>query len=132
MTTCEKSVLRDMRQAGRSYGQIAEKLGVSKNTIKSICRREGLVPATAAGSCCLHCHAPLPNQKAGCKRAFCSDACRYAWHNAHRALQTHKVVSKRCACCGNTFLSYPSGKRKYCSRACYIADRYHKESHYDP
>lgn len=33
-----------MRKAGRSYTEIADELGISKNTIKTFCRRKGLAP----------------------------------------------------------------------------------------
>ena len=42
MTPEEKSSLSAMRKAGRSYTEIAAELGISKNTIKTFCRRNGL------------------------------------------------------------------------------------------
>ena len=44
MTPDEKSRLIAMRKAGRSYTEIADELGISKNTIKTFCRRNGLAP----------------------------------------------------------------------------------------
>ena len=44
MTPDEKSRLTVMRKAGRSYTEIADELGISKNTIKTFCRRKGLAP----------------------------------------------------------------------------------------
>ena len=39
MTPDEKSRLIAMRKAGRSYTEIADELGISKNTVKTFCRR---------------------------------------------------------------------------------------------
>ena len=44
MTPDEKSRLSTMRKAGRSYAEIADALGISKNTIKTFYRRNGLTP----------------------------------------------------------------------------------------
>ena len=46
MTPEEKSSLSAMRKAGRSYTEIAAELGISKNTVKTFCRRNGLTPET--------------------------------------------------------------------------------------
>ena len=44
MTPDEKSRLTAMRIAGSSYTEIADMLGLSKNTVKTFCRRNGLAP----------------------------------------------------------------------------------------
>ena len=44
MTPDEKSRLTAMRIAGSSYTEIADALGLSKNTVKTFCRRNGLAP----------------------------------------------------------------------------------------
>ncbi len=44
MTPEEKSQLFAMRKAGSSYTEIADALGISKNTVKTFCRRNGLTP----------------------------------------------------------------------------------------
>ena len=46
MTPEEKSRLTTMRKAGSSYTEIADALGISKNTVKTFCRRNGLTPET--------------------------------------------------------------------------------------
>ncbi len=123
MLSTQKDALRRMRENGRSYGQIAEELGLSENTVKSFCRRSGIVPV-AAQPICPRCGKPVQPSHHGQRRRFCSDACRYAWDYAHRVLGPHNAVKRQCAACREMFFSYPSSKRKYCSHGCYIADRY--------
>lgn len=125
MNSSQKNAARRMREDGKSYAQIAVALSLSENTIKSFCRREGLQAATGQALCPACGKAVRPGQR-GQKRRFCSDACRFAWNYTHRVLDAHNAVARRCACCRREFFSYPSAHRKYCSHACYIADRYGK------
>ena len=128
MTSQEKTCLLEMRQAGLSFAQISADLGISKNTLKSFFRRADANKGTAATIACVHCGNPFAVKG---KRRFCSDGCRYTWSYSHRTLNIHNAVEKKCACCGKRFFSYVSSHRKYCSRACYIADRYGKEGCHD-
>ena len=127
MTNGEKLLITQQRRQGLGYTEIARKLGMSVNTVKSFCRREGLQAATGQTLCPACGTAVRPGQR-GQKRRFCSDACRFAWNYTHRVLDAHNAVARRCACCRREFFSYPSAHRKYCSHACYIADRYGKEA----
>lgn len=74
---------------------------------------------------CLQCGALL-TQTPGRKRVkFCSDNCRTAWWNAHpEKVNRRAIYHFTCAHCGKPFTAYGNAKRKYCSHACYIADRY--------
>jgi len=74
---------------------------------------------------CPQCGALL-TQTPGRKRVkFCSDNCRTAWWNAHPEKVNRKAVYHfTCAHCGKPFTAYGNTQRKYCSHACYIADRY--------
>jgi endogenous inhibitor of DNA gyrase (YacG/DUF329 family) len=128
MTSQQKARLTEMRQEGLSFAQISADLGVSKNTLKSICRRADADKGATATTVCARCGNPFAVSG---KRRFCSDGCRYAWSYSHRILSADNAVEKKCACCGKRFFSYASSHRKYCSRACYIADRYGKEDCHD-
>ena len=96
--------------------------------LKSFFRRADADKAVAAITACVHCGNTIAVKG---KRRFCSDGCRYAWSYSHRFLSAHNAVEKKCACCGGRFFSYASSHRKYCSRTCYIADRYGKEGCHD-
>lgn len=126
MKASDKKLIREMRQSGKSYGQIALALNVSENTVKSFCRRESILATTETSSRCSNCGKSITAGTHGERRCFCSDTCRYAWNFAHRVLGERNAISKRCAGCGKVFFSYASSGRKYCSHACYIHYRYGK------
>ena len=128
MTSSQRTLLRELRQSGKSYGQIARALNISENTVKSFCRREGILVVPEPADHCPRCGKPISHPAQGTRRRFCSDSCRYAWNFAHRVLSEKNAISKRCACCNQPFFSYPSSGRKYCSRACYLRDRFGKEA----
>ena len=130
MTSTQRDHLCELRRSGKSYGQIAQALNISENTVKSFCRREGILMVPESAPRCPHCCKPMAPTARGTRRRFCSDTCRFAWNFAHRVLGEKNAISKRCANCGKSFFSYPSSDRKYCSRACYIRDRFGKEAHH--
>ncbi len=87
MTPDEKSRLSTMRKAGRSYTEIADALGISKNTIKTFCRRNGLTPevenapveiapVSTTDRLCPHCGKPVIQPQGRKEKKFCSDTCR--------------------------------------------------------
>lgn len=130
MTSFERDQLFELRGAGYSYRQIALRLCLSENTVKSFFRRSASCAAPEHTGRCKQCGRTLPTYQHGRKRRFCSDVCRYAWCYSHRVLNEKNSVSKRCACCGKVFFSYASSDRKYCSRDCYVSDRFGKEARY--
>lgn len=136
MTPEEKNRLYALRKAGRSYTEIADEMGISKNTVKTYCRRTGLTPADEiraaaqvpkhiADKFCLYCGKPVVQTPGRKEKKFCSDICRNRWWNSHMDLVARKAMYEyTCPTCGNTFSAYGNRKRKYCSHDCYIADRF--------
>ncbi len=127
MTDVEKERIRFWRMEGLGYGRIADRLGISENTVKSFCRRNGLTGAAAMESsmACRHCGKPLASVPGRKGRKFCTEACRRAWWKAHPQLVERRAFYKMaCARCGKEFVSYGNQGRKYCSHACYIAERF--------
>lgn len=119
----QKEAILTMRQQGCSYPAIAERLILSPNTVKSICRRNGvrvLPTEKSAPDICKNCGAPL-QQNTGRKKTFCSDKCRYAWWNQSRRKEPYQLT---CFYCGRKFISFGNKKRKFCGRECYILSRY--------
>ena len=45
LTDTEKAAIKDLRAAGLGYKAIAEKLSLSRETVRSFCARNGLQPA---------------------------------------------------------------------------------------
>ncbi len=124
MTNEERQRIMSLRRDGVGYGEIAGKLHISVNTVKSFCRRHGLT-ADARASVCEQCGRPVSQNPGRKRKRFCSDACRNKWWNAHLDLVKRKanyVLS--CPNCGKEFSVYGNRKRKYCCHACYISYRF--------
>lgn len=132
MTDEQKHQIETRRIKGEGYSSIAEALGLSKDTIKSYCRRKNMggiraaVHVTASlRDVCPQCGEKLV-QLAGRKQArFCSSTCRQTWWNAHPDQVKRKAVySFTCAYCGKAFSAYGNSHRKYCSHDCYSRARF--------
>jgi endogenous inhibitor of DNA gyrase (YacG/DUF329 family) len=129
MTDLEKERIAVLRSRGESYARIAETLGISENTIKSYCRRNGIgiaikaeQPATTG--VCANCGGLLSHTEGAKPKRFCSDNCRMAWWKAHpEAVNRKAVYDFTCPVCGRAFSAYGNAHRKYCSRACSVAAR---------
>ena len=101
MTDLQKEQIKALRLQGIGYVKIGEILGISDNTVRSFCRRNGLGD---------------------------SDTCRTAWWNSHPDCVDRKAVyAYTCAHCGKPFTAYGNKERKYCSHGCYISDRFGEE-----
>ena len=128
MTDLQKEQIKTLRLQGIGYVKIGEMLGISDNTVRSFCRRNGLGDAAKNTVSCKHCGKLIkiiPKQK---PRKFCSDACRTAWWNSHPDCVDRKAVyAYTCAHCGKPFTAYGNKERKYCSHNCYISDRFGEE-----
>ena len=127
MTNQQKEQIRTLRLQGVSYAKIGKTLGISDNTVRSFCRRNGLGKNAKNAVYCKQCGKLIkiiPKQK---PKKFCSDVCRNTWWKMHQECITRKAVYEYiCACCGKYFTAYGNNHRKYCSHACYIADRFGK------
>lgn len=131
MDGLQKEQIRKLRSDGLSYGEISKRVEVSRDAVISFCRRNGLqevkknteVIPSAGG--CRECGKPLV-QTAGMKRrVFCSKECRVKWWREHpECINQRAVYQFTCPHCGKQFSAYGNAKRKYCSHACYIADRF--------
>lgn len=133
MTKEQKDQIRKLRSSGFGYAGIAEALGLTKSQVSSYCRRNNLSgniadchsPASPDANCCRCCGKPLVQITGRKEIKFCSDECRRKWWNAHPERIHRKAYYEfTCLCCGKTFAAYGNRHRKYCSHACYIADRF--------
>jgi len=132
MTDIRKDKIRRMRADGTSYSMIAAFLGISENTVKSFCRRNGLGSTVAKpmemsedDNHCKNCGkhvVQVPKQK---PKKFCSQKCRLTWWNANREKISKKALYEfKCKYCSVPFKSYGNKHRLYCSHRCYISDRF--------
>lgn len=130
MTTEERNKIVRMRKTGIGYATIAQELGLSKNTVKTFCRRNGLTSAERAESgpeqhICPQCGAYVEQTPGRKAKKFCSDICRNKWWNTHLGeVKREAMYEYACPTCGKTFYAYGNRHRKYCSHQCYITGRF--------
>ncbi len=81
MTDAEKERARFLRMEGLGYGAVAERLGLSENTVKSYCRWNRLtrVAAKEVAKVCRECGVPLSDVPGWKGRKFCCEGCQRAW-----------------------------------------------------
>ncbi|WP_336433279.1 RNA polymerase subunit sigma-70 [Eubacterium pyruvativorans] len=124
-----------MRSNGYGYRAIAGKLGISPNTVKSYCRRNGLggvaqprrkaIQFTGEITPCRNCGMEIHQVAKRKKKIFCCDKCRNEWWNNHLDLIDRRTFHTQiCPTCGREFEVYGSAPRKYCSHPCYVRDRF--------
>lgn len=135
MNETQRTRIEELRRDGMGYASIAESLGLTKSQVSGYCRRHGLMGKRCdpherrkpRGTACARCGKPIEQRPGRKPRRFCSDECRKEWWNAHPERVRRKAVYEfTCAGCGRPFSAYGNSHRKYCSHACYIADRYGK------
>lgn len=129
MTGEQKEKIIRFRRQGFGYADIGRRLGISKNTVKSFCRRNGLMVSNGtpaqAEDCCHECGTPLVQQEKKKRRVFCCKACREKWWKEHADRIDRKAIYEfTCVGCGKAFTAYGNSKRKYCSHGCYISHRF--------
>ena len=123
MTQEQKTWILHYRERQMTYREIGEKLGLSPDTVKTFCRRNGAQAGKTAQSAecrCQNCGAPVHPLPGRRERLFCSPACRTAYWRKHNLLGKDP---RYCAGCG-ALLTGGSASRKYCSHACYIRHRF--------
>ncbi|KXI16076.1 hypothetical protein HMPREF3230_01213 [Gardnerella vaginalis] len=124
----EQRKVKLLRDEGLSYTQIANRMDISVNTIKSYCKRNslGVIQSTKTQTeLCESCSKPIKQNTGRKVKRFCSDACRNTWWNKHTQL-VKRQANYECTClnCKNSFISYGNKTRKYCCHACYIEHRF--------
>ncbi len=134
MTDNQKLQIEKLREQGYGYTKIGQMLGISENTIKSFCRRNGLggvaiekvaVPNKEEKHFCLNCGREVKQNQGRKVKKFCSDKCRNKWWNGHLE-QVNKKANYEyiCPTCKKPFTAYGNANRKYCSHECYIRNRF--------
>lgn len=137
MTENQKQQIVIMRTRCMGYSEIAEKLGLSKNSVRSYCANHNLSGQMAVsgrkskdytGFVCKNCGKPIVSLPGRKPKKFCSDKCRLSWWNAHPdKVNKTAFYSFRCPVCNKEFTSYGNNHRKFCCFDCYIKDRFYKD-----
>ena len=136
MTNEEKIQIARLRSEGYGYVKIAHLLSLKENTVKSYCRRNGIiskesgavvmeVPVRSGSKPCQCCGKSVMQNPGRKEKKFCSDRCRNRWWNSHLSEVNRKAMYDfTCACCKKQFRAYGNANRKYCCHECYIEDRF--------
>lgn len=132
MTEYQREKTIEMRNAGCGYSEIAKELSISRDTIKTFCRRKNIedgcsdkVEKKENAACCSECGKPLVSTPGKKPKRFCNSVCRQKWWNAHQNLPGRKAIYEYvCPVCGKPFTAYGNSRRKYCSHDCYIKARF--------
>lgn len=136
MTNEQRQKIREMRYQGLGYEKIANATGLSRDSVRGYCLRNGLGGFAADLRAeyhkimeeefififCLNCGKKIEQNRSGRKKKYCSLNCKREWEKTHR--KTHVIY---CDYCGKEFKSLGVKERKYCNSDCYIKDRFWRE-----
>lgn len=121
MTENIKEKVFELKNKGYSYNAISKELGIPVSTAKTYLRRG----STPQQNKCKHCGAVLVNVEGKKAKKFCNDKCRMAWWYKHQNMMNKtSAYEVKCICCKQKFIFYGYKNRKYCSRECYLRDKY--------
>lgn len=139
MTKKEQQLIIKLRLVGLGYKAIAQKLNMSRDSIRGFCKRNALDGVAEAamknyadkgneGLVCKNCGLIMaPQTGRGRHRQFCSDKCRSVWWNKNYELHnfgSEPIHTFICVGCSKQFTVYSKKNRKYCSHECYIKHRF--------
>lgn len=111
----DKKTIIDLKKSGCSYKEIAEKLGISVGSVKSIISRYSkTIELEKESYKCKYCGNPLVQTKSKKKKEFCSDKCRKQYW------KQKNFCKRECLICHKIFTPSYSDEQKYCSKACYL------------
>ncbi len=129
MTDRQKQQIIRLRKEGFGYTAVANKVGISKDTVKSFCRRNGLAGERASSAetqvpGCRECGKPLQQTERKAPHVLLRWMQGKWWHEHLEKIKQRMVYSFSYAGCGKPFTAYGNSKRKYCSHACYVKSRF--------
>jgi len=129
MNDMQKQRIKKLRQQGVTYSKIAGLLGLSVNSVKSFCQRNGIsnTPEPDDKDCCRNCGALLVQVPGRKTRRFCSPECRVLWWKTNPSRTEQATYHFVCPGCGSKFSAYGNQNRKYCTHGCYINTRFGKQ-----
>ena len=96
-----------LRKNGLGYGEVAQVIGLSKDSVKKYCKRhpelkgQGTLPYLMVekrvqdGTNCPQCFQPMVPNKTGRPKKFCSDRCRIGGKIIKRSMIRNKLHMKK-------------------------------------
>jgi hypothetical protein len=136
MTDGQKEQIKILRYQGFGYEKIAKSVGLSRDSVRGFCVRNGMngfatelvkeyhkvMEQDFIYILCLNCGERIKQNENGRKKKYCSLNCKREWEKVHR-----KSYTFTCEYCGKEFKSLGITKRKYCNSTCYAKDRFWRE-----
>lgn len=136
MTDEQRQQIKMLRYQGYGYKQIASEVGLSRDSVRGYCIRNGLhgfgtslakeykqvMQKDFLFILCLNCGAQIEQNQSGPKKKYCSMNCKREWEKVHR-----KTYIFTCEYCGKDFKALGTKARKYCDHTCYTRDRFWRE-----
>lgn len=138
MTDNERLQIYKLRNEGMGYKAIGAILGITRDAVRSFCKRNNLDGnAEVVGMnlevmknedlLCLNCGKLMKVKEKGRPRKYCCDECRRIWWNKNQDKRTkndNAIYKYTCLHCGDQFSIYGNKRRKFCSHDCYIKYRF--------
>ena len=130
MTEKQKERILKLRKAGMGYRKIATLIGSNRDSVRNYCKSQGVNgygkqdgtrKKQSESGFCKVCGVELIQPPTGRRRLYCSTECRRIWQSGITRIYIHT-----CEYCHGEFESAAS-KQKFCSRECYIRDRFWRE-----
>lgn len=115
MNASLKELILALRGQDMSYKDIAERLDVKETYVRTICSRANRTQSFHPAGLCKECGTELVKIDGAKPKQFCSDDCRYKWHNR---LKMRKPYICHCEKCGAEFISHGFPGKRFCSREC--------------
>ena len=133
MTKDTRDKILSLRESGMGYQSIAQAVGEKRDAVRYICKSRGLggiakEEMVIQGKVCACCGTGITQPAGkGRRRRFCSESCRRNWWRKHpeEGKKHEKALYHGiCAHCGKEFIAYGNNHRTYCSRECYVKERF--------
>lgn len=125
MDIVKKSEVIRLKKEGKSYREISKELSLSLGSVKSLISRMEINKSEEKSETCRYCGKPFIAPNGRKVKHFCSTKCRLAYWNLHRGEKESFERTGECRCCHKRFYKRSRKSQVYCSRECYIKDRYH-------
>ena len=114
----QKELIIAYHNKGLSNNEIAEKVGVTNEYVRTVCSRKRRAKNRSPDdsvNTCVYCGKPLDLSGNRRRRLFCDEGCRKKYYN-QAEMRTPYICT--CANCGLEFVSYGFPGKRYCSREC--------------
>jgi len=108
MDKAQKDKIIKLRDEGLSYNEISKRLGLSKNSVASVLRRDLEVEEPDRCECCGKELKQTPGHR---QKRFCSERCRKKWWKANKPYIEIITKTMVCPCCGKV-ISYEEKVRR--------------------